>query len=110
MFTVIGTIAVVAGTRVRLTSGQTDPTKAYPCQAIRVEALVGNTGSVKVGDSTLVAATDVGVAANLLKCAATGPVSAVVFQAYGPNPLSLADFYIDGATSGDKVYVSVVGS
>lgn len=109
MFKVIGTLAVVAGTRVRLTSGETDPAKAYPCQAVRIVALPANTGAVKVGDATLVASTDVGVATSLVKCAATGPISEAVFQANGPqNAISLADFYIDGASSGDKVYVSVL--
>lgn len=108
-FKVIGTIAVVAGTPVRLTSGQLDPAAAYPCQAIRVEGLVGNTGAVKVGDATVNASADTGVAASLVKPAATGPVS--VFELRdggGLGSLSLADFYIDGANSNDKVFVSVL--
>ncbi len=111
MFRVIGTLSVVAGTRVQLTSGQTNPALPVFCQAVYVEALPANTGAVKVGDSALVASSDVGVAASLLKCAATGPVSAKEFRASGvQNGLNLGDFYIDGANSGDKVYVSIVGT
>lgn len=108
-FKVIGTISVVAGSPVRLTSGQADPAKAYPCQTVIIQALPGNTSAVKVGDATLVASTDVGVSRTLVKPAATGPVSEAVYAANGPqNALSLSDFYIDGATGGDKVYVSVI--
>lgn len=111
MFKVIGTIAVVAGSRVRLTVGEADPNKAYPCQTVRIVALPGNTGAVKIGDGTLVAATDVGVAETLVKPLSTGPVERAVFQANGPqNALSLADFYIDGTNTGDKVYVSIIGT
>ncbi len=106
---VIGTITcVAAATRTRLTSTQADPAKAYPCQSWRVEAVVGNTGAVSVGDSTVVASSGVGVAAVLLKCAATGPTSVVEQHAYSnPNGLDLSAVYIDVATSGDKVLVSV---
>jgi hypothetical protein len=106
---VIGVITcAVAGTRTRLTSTQTDPTKAYPCQSWRVEAVIANTGAVSVGDSTSVASSQVGVAAVLPKCAATGPTSVVEMHAYSnPNGLDLSAVYIDVATGGDKVLVSV---
>ena len=108
-FKVIGVITcAAAGTRTRLTSTQADPTKAYPCQTVRIEAVVGNTGAVTVGDSTVVASSQVGAAAVLVKCAATGPVSVFEMSAYhNPNGLDLSAFYIDVATGGDKVLVSV---
>lgn len=106
---VIGVVTcAAAGTRTRLTSTQPDPTKPYPCQSWRVEAVIGNTGAVTVGDSTVVAATQVGAAAVLPKCAATGPTSVVEQHAYAnPNGLDLSAVYIDVATGGDKVLVSV---
>ncbi len=109
-FKVIGLITGTAATRVRLTSTQTgDKIINYPVQEVRVEAVIGNTGAVSVGDSTIVASSQVGVAAVLPKCAATGPTSVFQQQGYGAqNPLNLADFYIDVATSNDKVLVSVI--
>lgn len=106
---VIGVVTcAAAGTRTRLTSTQADPTKPYPCQSWRVEAVIGNTGAVSVGDSTIVASSQVGVAAVLPKCAATGPTSVLEVAAYAnPNGLDLSAVYIDVASSGDKVLVSV---
>jgi hypothetical protein len=108
-FEVIGVVTcATAGTRTRLTSTQADPTKAYPCQTVRIEAVIANTGAVTVGDNTVVASTLVGAAAVLPKCAATGPTSVFVMEAYSsPNGLDLSAFYIDVATGGDKVLVSV---
>jgi hypothetical protein len=105
---VIGTITAVPATPVRLTVGQANPAAAYPCQQVRVEALIANTGAVKVGDATIVASTDVGVAASLIKPAATGPAAVYeVADNGGQNGLNLSDFYIDAANA-DKVFVSIV--
>lgn len=110
-FKVIGVITCLsAGTRTRLTSTQTgDKINNFPCQRVRIEGVVANTGAVTVGDSTVVASTQVGAAGVLVKPAATGPVSVFDLDSNNvPNGLNLADFYIDVATGGDKVLVSVV--
>lgn len=101
----LGRITVTtAGTRVPITSS-TDK-----CAYIVACPVAANTGTVVVGDTTVVAATGVGVYAELLK-PASGYSDRVTIPSGEPdagNTIDPSTIYLDAATSGDKVLVYLV--
>lgn len=95
----LGKVAVTtAGTRERLTKGLSSPTAHLGCTKVTIQALAGNTGSVTVGDSTVVAATGAGAYIVLAK-----GESHTFGTEHSPIGLDARDFWLDVATNGDAV-------
>jgi hypothetical protein len=83
-----------AGTRVQLSSS------AVPTRSITVQALPGNTGNIYVGTVTV----------DSTKGHILQPGQAMKLSTdEGREELILSDYYVDSATSGDKVVFSYEG-
>lgn len=98
-----------AGTPVRATLGQSDPTARIGLQSIQFQALPANTGLIYIGTAALNKSTGVGVLAVLPapSSATTGPFASASFsEPLAPAGLNLADLYIDSTVNGESVYVS----
>lgn len=110
----LGKVAVTtAGTPVRITSGQADPSKKVSVHSVFLQAISTNTGRIFVGTSSAMSKTSfVGVVAMIpapSASAATGTLP--YFETTivpSPNGYNLADFWIDAEVSTDGVIV--VGS
>ena len=105
----IGKITVTtAGTPVRLTSTQSDATARYPCHALLVQQIPGNTGRLVLGVSGMNSSTYagclalLGVPTNTILPSANGGIT------HAPNAFNLADFYLDASVSGEGGLVSVL--
>lgn len=95
----LGKVAVTtAATRERLTKGLSSPTARLGCTKVTIQASAGNTGSVTVGDSTVVASTGVGAYIVLAK-----GESHTFGTEMAPEGLNAADFWLDVGTNGDSV-------
>jgi hypothetical protein len=92
------------GTRVRLTSTQADPTRAIKVYGVLIQARPANTGVIYIGTKNLVGSTFTGVIAMLSASAPSFSAS----NAMGHDSLNLADLYLDAATGGEGVIVSVI--
>lgn len=105
-----GKVAVsTAGTRVRATSTQSDPTARVGLQSVQFQALPGNTGKIYVGTVALVASTFVGVLGVLPKPSDVdeGPFSSASFSIpLSGTGLDLRDFYLDAQVSGEGVIIT----
>lgn len=109
----LGIIKVTTpGTRVRLTSGQTDPSKRIGAKSIMVVTKEGNVGKVYVGDSSVskdtAGTTGLGTFCVLLAPTATELHSFSATIDSAPAALNVADWYIDADTANDGVRVLYV--
>ncbi len=101
-------VVVAAGTPVRVTSQEADPSAYYPIHGILIQALPDNVGKTYIGVSTMnrVARTD------LLGILATPTANSIpTYSAaltLSPNAIQLKDFYIDADNANDGVIVSVL--
>jgi len=98
----MGAVTVTtAGTRVRLTAGQSDPTADILTPWIYLQAAEANTGVIYVGLSTV---------ASTAYIAALGAGEAIQISAGqvrgSQGEYSLNDFYVDSSVNGEKVYVT----
>lgn len=100
----LGKITVAAsGTPVRLTVNESDPTARIGCQAIVINSLAGNTGSVYLGTSGFARSTGTGC----MLIVAKGTTQQVGSQ-MAPAGLNAADYYLDADTNSDAAIVSVI--
>ena len=100
-----------AGTIVRATSTQSDPTARVGLQSIQFQALPANTGVIYIGTSAMVKSTGVGVLGIIPAptSATAGPFGSFsVAEVLAPAGLNLADFYIDSTVNGEGVIISAV--
>lgn len=99
-----------AGTPVRATVNQPDPTLRVAAQAVSFQALPTNVGIVYVGlGATMDPATGLGIVGIIPAPAApaTGPFpSFVVSLPVIAAGLNVADFYLDAVENGDGVAIS----
>jgi len=106
----LGLITVTtAGTKVRATSTQSDPTARIGIQAIQFQVRPANTGLIYVGTSALDKSTGAGVLAVLPApaSATTGAFASASFaEVNAPAGLNIADFYVDSTVNGDGVFIS----
>jgi hypothetical protein len=86
-----------AGTRVQISSTQT------PVYSVVFSAPAANSGAIYIGDSNVAAGRGVEMAKGT-----SFTISGDVTSRSGQEELFLSDFYVDAATSGDKVNVSYV--
>lgn len=105
----LGKITVTsAGTPVRATINESDPTAPYHCHAFLVEAWPTNTGKIYIGMNGMNKTTGVELLAILaVPTANTSPTFSATI-AYAPNALTISDIYIDAENSNDGALVSVV--
>lgn len=95
----LGKVAVTtAATRERLTKSQSVPTARLMATEVVIQASAGNTGSVTVGDSTVVASTGVGAYIVLAK-----GESHKFGSIMAPAGVNAAEIWLDVATNGDSV-------
>jgi len=98
-----------AGTRVRATSTQVDPTKRIPCQAFLVQAHPSNTGLGVVGDSTVLYSTMAGVWGIIGSPSGLTIIPAFVAKHnVAPGPFNLADIYLDASVNNQSFIISYV--
>lgn len=91
-----------AGTPVRATLNESDPTARYAVQSVTVFALAGNTGTnIYVGSSAMNKTTLAGVYAIVSKGNNT---SATIVEA--PAGIMVNELYLDADTSADAALVS----
>lgn len=108
----LGKVAVTtAGTPVRVTSGQADPTKKVSAHTVFLQALSGNTGRIFVGkSSSMNKSTYVDVVGMIpAPSASTATGTLPYFEATivpSPNGFNLADFWLDAEVSTDAVLVA----
>lgn len=104
----LGKITTTAGTLVRITNNESDPTKRYPAHSYIVQALPTNTKLVYIGNSALNRSTGGGIFATLgAPASATAtPPSFSATIAYAPDALNLNDIFIDVDQNGEGVIVS----
>ncbi len=103
-----GFVTTTAGTLVRLTDNESDPTANIHCHSIMAEALQGNTGRVYIGSSAMVRATGVGVYAVIPIPTSNILPTFTATIAYAPAALLLNDLYLDVDQDGEGVLVSYV--
>lgn len=107
----LGKITVTtAGTRVRITSGQSVPGANISCQSITVQAWPANTGRIYVGTVAVVGSTGVGVYGYVPIPASDGTTSPGMSLGVegGGNALNAADFYLDASVNGDSAIVTII--
>lgn len=89
-----------AGTPIPLTATKT------LCHSVLIEVLSTNVGKIYIGTSALNSSTLVGTVAILgIPTSAILPVFTMGLS-YAPNPINIANLYIDADNSGDGVIVS----
>jgi hypothetical protein len=93
-----------AGTRVRVTVGETDPTARIPCHTIFFQAHPSNTGVIYVGNSAV--SSSAGLFATLPIPTNNIHPTFELGLAQSPNAFNLVDFYVDASVNGDDVLVS----
>lgn len=113
----------VAGTPVRVTSSQTDPTRRLVCHTLFVQQHAANTGKIylmstynpdgNIDASALNKTTGNGVLATLPAPTLSNGVAIILPWVaytipYAPGGGNAADYYIDADNSGDKATVSVI--
>ncbi len=103
-----GFIRTNAGTLVRLTDNESDPTANLACHSLMAEALQTNGGRVYIGSSTMVRATGVGVYAVIPIPTNNILPTFTATIAYAPAALLLNQLYLDVDTDTDGVLVSYV--
>lgn len=98
-----GKVAVAsAGTPVRCTLNESDPTARYAVQSISVQALAGNTGTnIYVGSASMNKSTGVGVYVAVPK---GNQVDISIDLA--PAGINANEVYIDADTTNDAAYIS----
>ena len=104
----LGKVTTNAGTLVRLTNNESDPTLRYVAHSFLVEVLSTNTGKIYVGSSTMNRTTLAGVYAILPPPTANifSSFTATVTQAAGA--FSLAEVWLDVDTNSEGCLVSAV--
>ena len=98
-----------AGTKVRATSTQSDPTARLTVQSVQFQARPANTGLIYIGTSALDKSTGAGVLAVIPApaSATTGAFGSATFsEALAPAGIDIADLYIDSTVNGDGVFIS----
>jgi hypothetical protein len=110
-----GRITVAAaGTPIRATANETDPTKAVPCHSIMFQRNVSSeTGRVYIlkGSTAGFANVIAVLAAPTVGSTATGILASATFVAnLSPNAFNLAEFYVDVETNDDGCIISSVRS
>jgi hypothetical protein len=109
MLTPIGRFLVpAAGTPVRLTSTQPDPSAPFACHGIFIQALPANAGKVYVGTSALNKTTLAGVIGIIAIPTDNSIPAFTAALTLAPNAINLADLYLDVETSGEGAIVSVL--
>lgn len=106
----LGLVSVAtAGTEVRATSTQSDPTARIGVQAVQFQVRPANTGLIYIGTADLDKSTGAGVLAVLPApaSATTGAFASASFsEVNAPAGMNVADFYLDSTVNGDGVFVS----
>lgn len=97
-------VVTTAGTPVRCTLNETDPTARVGVQTLRVTALAGNSGTnIYVGNASMNKSTLAGVYAIVPKTLTAG----VEFEIYlAPAGINVNEVYLDADTNGDAALVS----
>ena len=110
MYRSLGVITnVAAGTIIRATSSQSDPTVRVAAHSVKFQQHVTNTGRIYIGPSTLVVSTETDILA-VIPANAPGILPEYEFILHDvPIGFNAADFYIDVEVSGEKCYVSYSG-
>lgn len=105
----IGRIVVpVAGTPVRVTSGQTDPAERFACHGVLIQARPGNAGRVYIGTATMNRVAETGLYAILAIPTANQLPTFSAALTLSPNAIQLQDLFIDVDVNNDGVLVSVL--
>jgi hypothetical protein len=105
----IGRITVpVAGTPVRVTSGQSDPAARLAVHGVLVQALPGNAGRVYIGTAAMNRVTQQNLFAILAIPTANQLPTFSAALTLSPNAIQLQDMYVDVDTNNDGVIVSVL--
>lgn len=109
MVTPIANLTVAAaGTRVRLTSTQPDPSAPFPVHGVLIQARFSNTGKIYVGDSTLVGSTLTGILGQIAIPTANTIPSLSIALTLAPNAIDLAKLYLDAEVGGEGATISVL--
>ncbi len=91
-----------AGTPVRCTVNEPDPTKLVKIQSLSLYALSGNSGTnIYLGSATMNKST----LAEVYAIASKGTWAAAIVQ-NSPDAIAVSDLYLDADTSGDAALVS----
>lgn len=100
----LGKVVVTsAGTPVRATANQSDPTARFACQSLSVQALSGNSGTnIYVGSASLNKSTLVGVYLIIPK-GSQGSFSIDL----APEGIMANEVYIDADTTNDAALIAV---
>lgn len=106
----LGAVTTNAGTIVRTTANESDPTRRYPAHSYLVQVFPTNTGLVFVGGSDMDVSTGVGVYATLgaPTSATSTPSSFGAGQANVADAINMADVYLDVAVNGEGAIVSIM--
>lgn len=97
-----------AGTPVRATSGQSDPSTPILCHAVLVEAWPTNTGKAYVGVASMNKTTGSNVLGILPIPTDNSIPTFSATNAAAPNGLNAADIYVDVQTNGEAVLISLL--
>lgn len=108
MWKSLGYVTGAAGTPVRLTNNETDPTKTYLCHSILVQQVRTNTGYILIGQSGLNATTGVDLNAVLPIPTTNSIPNATVGISDSGNPFNLPEYWVDFTVNGDKALVSIL--
>lgn len=108
MWKSLGYVTTTPGTPIRITNGETDPTKMFLCHSILIQQVRTNTGFILIGQSGLNETTGVGLDAVLPVPTDNSLPNATVGISDSGNPFNAAEYYLDFTDSGDKALVSVL--
>ena len=111
MITGIGILTVSsAGTKVRLTSGQTNADAHFGCHSVAIQVHEDNTANIYIGGKNMNVATGVDVWFCLVPPTVTNgvPLTCNIGMPSAPNAVDLKDIYIDAASNGQKVRVTAL--
>lgn len=102
----LGKVTATAGTPVRLTTNESDPTARYGAHSYLVEALSTNTGAVYIGSASLNRTTLAGVYAILPPPTTNSYPNFSATVTYAAAAFNLAEIYIDVDVSNEGALVS----
>lgn len=99
-----------AGTPVRITANQTDPTARIDCYSILVQQVPGNVGYIVIGQGSAVRYTSFVNCDAILAIPTSNslPSATAGILTQAETRLNAADYYVDVSESGDNVLCSVL--
>lgn len=104
----LGKVSVTTpGTPVRLTANRADPTARVACQTVLIQPLLGNTGSVYLGEQGMNKTTFAGVYA-IVPTPAGGFSNFALSIPLAPAAFDAAALFLDADTAAEGVLVTVL--